>query len=127
MNKILLFALILCVALVSGCASVSVPKEYKDNPCSSWCYVQINDGIDPKAVDFYKENKELFKEIEKPVCRNLKELGVTQEFIDAYSCNESQEVLSATFPSCDGCDTFCDCQLKNGSFLNQIVWDMQPK
>lgn len=113
---LLLFAVMI---FVSGCGS-PVPAKYKDNKCSSLCYPSLN-GIDPKAVEMYKQNKAIFDQVDMPVCRNLRELNWTEQQIKDLACSGQTVSLTGT---CNGCDTFCDCQLKDGRYLVPIVYGL---
>jgi hypothetical protein len=127
MNSKLLIIILLLVAMAfSGCQT-KVPEQYKDDVCASTCYVELQRGLDQKAIDFYKENKELFDQVEKPVCRNYREVGVTENDINTYFCNKNQTGISSPLSACNGCDTFCDCQLKDGRYLIPIINDMMKE
>jgi len=117
---LLLFAVMI---FISGCG-LTVPAEYKNNKCASTCYPSMN-GLDPKAMEIYKQDKTLFNQVEKPVCRNLRELNWSEQQIKDLACS-GQQTATVT-QTCNGCDTFCDCQLKDGRYLVPIIAEMWDK
>lgn len=121
--KILILFLIVGMIAITGCTT-GVPEQYKNDVCASTCYPQLTSGIDPKAVTLYNEHRDIFDQIEKPVCRNYRNLGVTEEQITEFYCNASITGIARALPECNGCDTFCDCQLKDGRYLDMIVYNM---
>jgi hypothetical protein len=121
--KFLIVILLFSMLVFSGC-SAKIPAQYKDDVCASTCYIKLQKGMDPKAIDFYKENKALFEQVEKPMCRNYRDIGVSEKDIDAYFCNEIQTGVESDLTACNGCDTFCDCKLKDGRYLIPSIYDL---
>lgn len=110
--------------LVSGC-SIKIPEQYKDHSCVNFCYITESDGIDSTFISLYNQEKELLNQIEKPVCRNYRELQGGEKAAELLCMKTEPDKgiimpIMPMSPPCEGCDTFCDCQMKNGKYVSDL-------